>query len=593
MSIGPIPGTYEDILKNHLLLKVKTILVQNNFGSGTHFQMDNCSDNLACKDLLKKSYTFLKMVQLIYQRPFPSFGLFVSLFAPKVFNNYEGDYGSGCDMTQVEETAHAFFATLLKEYYPNKNATVSLYDLFSWASYQQSAYNTPKYSLGLNNCSCIEYISLLLNIIDNSEGSNYPCWSHTSQCCNLNTEALVGNHLELFIAIQKYSQVPNYQQNLENQNFYTKFIKDIKIFNKYNLTLSLNEQSQLGMMLFCEMIPNILLIKKKLPGCSNFYPVSTSHGICQTFNSLPTSEIYKKSPITDTWTSVFEPNMTKIDLVYPKGFGSAKGMNIILNSYEAFGSQRETNDFILSVTNENNVYDIVRQSFDLLPGNIYTFRILASQITTTEKFETMSQKDRNCGLENESGKLRYFNNYSKSACEYECALKKAEQKCYCIPWNLPRESMKTPPFCDMLGMACFFDVMKFPTTFDDCDCLSDCKTTTLSIFESSRSNDYLDEFCDPGHNFFYKTIKTILGKDSYGLFYDHIVKNGPNPENYDEFCRYFVKNHITIVRVEMATKSIIRSLRDKRFTFENQLSTLGKYQIVFIVSINLGILEYK
>ena len=264
MSIGPIPGTYEDILKNHLLLKVKTILVQNNFGSGTHFQMDNCSDNLACKDLLKKSYTFLKMVQLIYRRPFPSFGLFVSLFAPKVFNNYDGDYGSGCDMTQVEETAHAFFATLLKEYYPNKNATVSLYDLFSWASYQQSAYNTPKYSLGLNNCSCIEYISLLFNIIDNSEGSNYPCWSHTSQCCNLNTEALVGNHLELFIAIQKYSQVPNYQQNLENQNFYTKFIKDIKIFNKYNLTLSLNEQSQLGVVTlrldFIRMVTEVVIL---------------------------------------------------------------------------------------------------------------------------------------------------------------------------------------------------------------------------------------------------------------------------------------------------------------------------------------------
>ena len=78
---------------------------------------------------------------------------------------------------------------------------------------------------------------------------------------------------------------------------------------------------------------------------------------------------------------MFEPNKTNSSLVYPKGFGSAKGMYIILNSYESIGMQQQSNDFILSITNEYNAYDIVRQSFNLLPGNAYTFRVMASQVS--------------------------------------------------------------------------------------------------------------------------------------------------------------------------------------------------------------------
>ena len=56
-------------------------------------------------------------------------------------------------------------------------------------------------------------------------------------------------------------------------------------------------------------------------------------------------------------------------------------MYIILNSYESFGLQQQTSNFILSITNENNPYDIIRQSYNILPGNAYTFRVMASQVS--------------------------------------------------------------------------------------------------------------------------------------------------------------------------------------------------------------------
>ncbi len=46
-------------------------------------------------------------------------------------------------------------------------------------------------------------------------------------------------------------------------------------------------------------------------------------------------------------------------------------------------------------------------------------------------------------------------------------------------------------------------------------------------------------------------------------------------DKYEEICRHLLQNYLAVVKIEMATKSIIKSRRDKKFSFENQLSTLG------------------
>ena len=119
-------------------------------------------------------------------------------------------------------------------------------------------------------------------------------------------------------------------------------------------------------------------------------------------------------------------------------------------------------------------------------GNIYTLRIMASQMITSDKFDTLSHENRNCSLPHETAGLKYLRTYSKSGCEYECLIEKGVQKCQCIPWNMPRDSLDKPPFCDLLGNMCFFHVMS-STRKTDCNCPTDCRKTTLNIFESSRS----------------------------------------------------------------------------------------------------------
>ena len=63
-----------------------------------------------------------------------------------------------------------------------------------------------------------------------------------------------------------------------------------------------------------------LMRKKPSPngGCGGFHPSLTTNGICYTFNGKNTSELWKSSEITNTFTNVF-PSQSNIEKFF---FGS-------------------------------------------------------------------------------------------------------------------------------------------------------------------------------------------------------------------------------------------------------------------------------
>ena len=80
-----------------------------------------------------------------------------------------------------------------------------------------------------------------------------------------------------------------------------------------------------------------------------------------------------------------------LDLLTPTGSGPGHGLNLILNSFEqADYPPRSSKNFIISITNENSAFDISEQNYLLEPGYLYTFRVMASQIVTSENFDSLS-----------------------------------------------------------------------------------------------------------------------------------------------------------------------------------------------------------
>ena len=59
----------------------------------------------------------------------------------------------------------------------------------------------------------------------------------------------------------------------------------------------------------------------------------------------------------------------------------------------------------------------------------------------------------------------------------------------------------------------------------------------------------------------------------------HKLKSVPNLESKFDVGKYLFQNHISIIKVEIGTKSVIKSVRDVKATFEYQLSAIGMFDL--------------
>ena len=162
-------------------------------------------------------------------------------------------------------------------------------------------------------------------------------------------------------------------------------------------------------------------------------------------------------------------------------------------------------------------------------------------------------------------------------------------KCNCIPWNIPKQKTKNFELCDNTNNC--FDRFLSSNSPAECNCSPDCNGTFYTVFQT-RTPMALDT-CTKESTKWKPYPHKALCSICYKLFknfrtrfiYDFVVNKGPDPRLVDLFCDKFLVENLATVKVEMATKSITRSVRDIRFDFVGQLSSLGQY-LLFSVLIN-------
>jgi hypothetical protein len=248
---------------------------------------------------------------------------------------------------------------------------------------------------------------------------------------------------------------------------------------------------------------------------------------------------------------------------------------------------------ILSFTNEREWVSIFANNFIIEPGYSYTFKIIANQIITTDRLAELSPKDRKCNLPLDTYNLQLMREYSKGGCLYECAITKVAKNCNCTPWNMPKVRMENLPFCEAnftenrAGMKPCHDNELSKFTIKDCDCPSNCYDTTFTVFDFKEPLENPGQFCDSLN----KTGKQIA-LYPYSVFcdicwkarifykilfnYKFVVEKSINFEDdYKSFCSQFLMENVAVIKAEIATPTLIQSKRDKRFSFEGQISELG------------------
>ena len=111
-----------------------------------------------------------------------------------------------------------------------------------------------------------------------------------------------------------------------------------------------------------------------------------------------------------------------------------------------------------------------------------------SVVKVKEDFKGLSPLSRNCYFPDEMD-LDFFPIYSEPNCVLECAWKRAEKDCGCVPWIL-RGHFPKATVCEYFGNICFQEIVdnRYPDLEETCSgiCLSDCEVIQYQVSEKAQ-----------------------------------------------------------------------------------------------------------
>jgi hypothetical protein len=553
--IGFVPGRFHPYEQNAIYQHfVKTLIEDNTFKS-TQVNITSCENLKFCPLILKKIVGWMKSIEFVFSfkdstiifiedRPDFYLGKFLNSFSDKIYGSMihgcEGETycQMSCNTSIFDDVADSSIAGLVVDYF------------------------TPTYA----------------HVLD---------YSPLDLCTN-STQKLLQSLYSTFVDVVKHSEMKNSLLSEQSRiEFGEKYVKTLTALNMSTPEQPLYLPDQVEMIYFCDFASNQSgAFNTSENNCNLFKPFITPKGFCYTFNSLSMTEIFQLTPNLQHWDSVLSFS-NKSTLMKPTGYGPTNSFNFVLNSFEYFGADPSRNNFVISITNENNPFDIVNSNYFIEPGYVYTFRVLASQMIISSDLMETGPNYRKCLLPHEIGNLNLTKMYSKSSCEYECLIQKAVKGCNCIPWYIPEFPVKNLPYCNLKNEEYkYYDdcIEETQKTFQahECNCSADCNETSFSIIKANKLIENPPNFCSDEkiknefpNSVFCSLCEKIIKAQRIRFVYEHVVNGGPNPDDLDDFCDKFVTENVALVKVEMAAKTLTRSLKDKRFNFVEQLSSLG------------------
>ncbi|XP_018575693.2 pickpocket protein 28 [Anoplophora glabripennis] len=229
----------------------------------------------------------------------------------------------------------------------------------------------------------------------------------------------------------------------------------------------------------------------------------TDEGLCCSFNRLPPKKIFRNendiSILNQTYPSnVYDWNPEKgfteeetgDENTVPKrplGAGSHLGLSLILDAQvdNYYCSSTSSIGFKIILSNPIETPKMADFGSLLSPGMEVRFSITPSVREAADNLRSIPIKKRQCYFSNER-RLSYYRSYTQRNCNLECQSNYTYEKCYCIPYYLPRN--KFIKVCGKSDQECVATAKEdMEITYGNgssCNCLPGCFEMNFSDSKS-------------------------------------------------------------------------------------------------------------
>ena len=138
--------------------------------------------------------------------------------------------------------------------------------------------------------------------------------------------------------------------------------------------------------------------------------------------------LMKSASLKDSLHVVVENNMEEVD-----------------RYEENYEQTKQPTKISVSLHNPVEPADLRTNSFEIPLGYSTIVYITPKATEVDEDGKELTEVQRNCRLNEETGLSNIFNVYTKIGCLFECNLKHAIERCECVPWNYPFDKKESIP----------------------------------------------------------------------------------------------------------------------------------------------------
>ena len=419
------------------------------------------------------------------------------------------------------------------------------------------------------------------------EVKEIPCSNQTSKtypCCKVGRTVLKPELIPTLLKVMKYAVQPvryfdkDIKEIFGDLSFleYGTFVQD----EKFQLMAQTNKNSRIPM---CKYAGNPKEFDPKK--CQLFHVSFTDEGIGYTFNGVNFWNSFQHFNYSRKFATIMQPkgytNLQKDENVYrdvknPLSSGPAFGVEAFIEKHVIFNQLKygQPKPIKVSIHDPISLASMTTSSIEVKLGYSTTFLISAQQIQATDDTRSIPIKERQCEFQNEAFHSKLFATYTQNNCRYECKMRKAIEKCQCIPWDFPQFKDQFHPICDRFARDCFLTKMKDTESLVNCSCPNDCETTIYSYSVSSNPNDP-DLLCKDE-----KIRGYILNQ--YGQFfikqYEEMFYNRNVTVKAWDLCVEKVQN-FAIVKFQMAHQHLTKINLKLRVTFADIISNIGNINV--------------